>query len=93
MAMQQQITGNSATASVGITTTHSNDLIIGSLGIGITTAPTNGSGYTSIATESVSSSRETSDEYCIASATGTYTPTYTFSSNPWGIIADAIKSS
>jgi hypothetical protein len=84
---------NSGSASVSITTTNANDLIVGSLGMGTTAAPTNGGGFTSIANQAASSSRETSDEYYLASGTGTYTPTYTFSSNYWGMIADAIKSS
>jgi hypothetical protein len=84
---------NSGSASVSITMTSANDFIVGSLGMGTTAAPTNGGGFTSIANQAASSSRETSDEYYLASGTGTYTPTYTFSSNYWGMIADAIKSS
>jgi hypothetical protein len=82
---------DSGTASASITTSTSNDLIIGALGVETTSAPANGSGFNSIANQAAPSTRETSDEYSIASGPGTYTPSYTFNSNYWGIIVDAIK--
>jgi hypothetical protein len=86
-------TGSSGSASASITTSNANDFIIGVLGVqGNTPALTTGNGYTLVTTGVHSGARETSIEYQIASATGTYTPGYTFSSNDWGMIADAIKS-
>ncbi len=87
----QTNSGDSGSASVSITTHYANDFIIGTLGVGTTAAPTNGNGFTSIANQAATTNREVSDEYCIEPGTGTYTPNYTFNSNEWVMIADAIQ--
>jgi hypothetical protein len=88
----QTATGNSASASVSITTNNANEFIIGALGVENTNLLTTGSGFTLIRTQTVGTSRQTSDEYMTASATGTYTARYSWSASAyWGIIADAIK--
>ena len=83
--------GDSGTASASITTSHANDLIIGVLDAQGTNTLTVGHGFTLITTGAYTNYRETSAEYETVSATGTYTPSYTFASTNWGMIADAIQ--
>jgi hypothetical protein len=87
----QTSSGDSGTASASITTTHANDLIIGTLDAQGNNALTTGNGFTLITTGAYSGYRETSDEYQTVSTIGTYTPTYTFTATNWNMIADAIK--
>ena len=90
--------GVSNSASVSISTTNANDFVIGALGVsaGSSTTLTKDSSFTLILTQAygitTNGARQTSDEYRIVSATGTYTPTYTLSAYfSWVMIADAIK--
>jgi hypothetical protein len=85
-------TGNSASASVSVTTSSANEFIIGALGLENTNSLTTGSGFTLIRTQTVGTSRQTSDEYMTAATAGTYTARYTWTgSDYWGIIAEAVK--
>jgi hypothetical protein len=87
----QTKSGDSGTASASITTSHANDLIIGVLDAQNTYSLTTGHGFTLITTGAYTNYRETSAEYETVSTTGTYTPSYTFTSTDWGMIADAIQ--
>ena len=86
-------TGTGTTASKSITTTNSNDLIIGAVGVDSNPSLTvNGASFNLIATQANGNYRETSTEYRTVSTTGSYTPSYSLgSSHAWAIIVDAIK--
>jgi hypothetical protein len=90
--------GVSNSASASISTSNANDFIIGTLGVsvGSSLTVTKDSSFTLILTQAygitTNGARQTSDEYKIVSATGTYTPTYSLSGYySWVMIADAIK--
>jgi hypothetical protein len=88
----QTATGNSASASVSITTNNANEFIIGALGVQNTNSLNKGNGFNIIGTQTVGTSRQTSDEYMTTSAAGNYQVGYTWNGSAyWGIIADAIK--
>jgi hypothetical protein len=82
---------DSGTASASITTTHANDLIIGTVEASGNNALATGTGYSPIVTGVYTGFREVSDEYKTVSTTGTYTPSYTFTGTNWDMIADAIQ--
>jgi flagellin-like protein len=85
-------TGNGSPASASKTTTNTNDFIIGAVAIDNTPSVTVGSGYTIILTQASTTARETSTQYRIVSATGTYSPSYSnLSGNYWAMVVDAIK--
>ena len=83
--------GTTSPASASITTTHANDLIIGTLDAASSNTLTTGTGFTLITTGVYGGIRQVSDEYEAVSSIGTYTPTYTFTSTNWNMIADAIQ--
>jgi hypothetical protein len=89
-------TGNGKVASVSITTSNANDLIIGAVGIWYPVPPLlQGVGFTLIATQT-STNLETSAEYRIVSTPQTGLPvSYDWSTYPypsdWAMIADAVK--
>ncbi len=90
--------GLSNSANASISTTNTNDLIIGVLAVsaGSSVTLTKDSSFTLISTRTygitTNGARQVSDEYKIVSATGTYTPTYAISGYfSWMMIADAIK--
>jgi hypothetical protein len=88
----QTNSGDSGTASAPITTSHANDLIIGTLDVSGNNALTTGTGFKLITTESYNGfAREASNEYETVSTAGKYTPTYTFTTAYWNMIADAIQ--
>jgi hypothetical protein len=85
-------TGFGTSASASITTTNSNDFIIGAIAVDNAPTVSAGSNFNLIATQAYTSLRETSAEYRIVSATNTYTASFTLgSSNYWAMIVDAIK--
>jgi hypothetical protein len=87
-------TGSGSPAKASKTTTNADDFIIGAIGVNSNPSitVTRGSGFTLILTQASDNTRETSDQYCTASATGTYTPSYSYlSGNNWAMIVDAIK--
>jgi len=81
-------------SSVTISTSNANDLLIGAVGVLGNPSLTVGSGTTLVATQAVSTIRETSDEYKIVSSTqSNLALTYSWSgSQDWGSIGDAIKA-
>jgi hypothetical protein len=84
--------GSGTSASVTKSTSNANDFIIGALGVEGNPSLTPWTGFTLIRTQTASSSRETSDEYRLLSATGSYSVGYSWSgSQSWAMIADAIK--
>jgi flagellin-like protein len=87
-------TGSGSPATASKTTTNANDFIIGAVAIDNTPSVTAASGYTLIRTQASTTARETSTQYRIVSATGTYAPSYSnLSGNDWAMVVDAIKKS
>jgi flagellin-like protein len=85
--------GTSNTPSVTRTTSNSNDLLLGVLGVESSQALTPGTSFSLIKTQvSPWNTREVSDEYRILALSGSYSVGYSyFSSASWAIIGDAIK--
>ena len=84
-------TGSSGTASAAITTTHANDFIIGAVGVRNNPTLTIGSGFTSVGSV-VSSDPGVGAEYQRVTTTqSNLSVGYTFASNNWAIVVDAIK--
>jgi hypothetical protein len=81
------VSGNGVSASASVTTTDTNDLVVGVLGVINNKAITQGSGYTLI--DTVSSAASGASEYKTVIDPGTYTPTFTLVSGGWVEIADA----
>ncbi len=95
-AVPSTATGAAGTsASVTISTSNANDMIIGALGVQSTPTLTTGTGYTLVLTQSAGPGANTvegSDEYQIVSATQTnLAVSYSWSgAQDWGIISDAV---
>jgi hypothetical protein len=83
--------GNGVAASASLTTTDTNDVVVGVLGIINNKAITEGSGYTLI--DKVSTAASGATEYKTMTNPGTYTPTFTLVSGGWVEIADAFVGS
>ncbi|MGA3060664.1 MAG: hypothetical protein ABSD92_09880 [Candidatus Bathyarchaeia archaeon] len=87
--------GTSTSASVSLTTLHSNDFVIGALGAidsgSLTMTAENG--FSIVKTGSDSNGyRVTSDEYQAVTSPGAVTPTYSLStSEGWAMIADSVE--